>query len=756
MKKSVQIRVKGIVQGVGFRPFVYRIACEHKLKGNVRNDTEGVLIFACGPEKEVDAFVSDIKQKHPPLSLIQEVIVEPMGDFSRKDFVIEKSIVLEKRSAFIAPDSAVCDECLEEFFTPDDRRHHYPFITCINCGPRFSIVNDIPYDRENTTMASFAMCANCVSEYSDHLNRRFHTQPNACAVCGPKISLYKNDRTFISDEIDYVANETVRLLMSGKIFAIKSVGGFLLAADASLDSALGILRQRKGRPLKPFALMAGSIEIIKELAHVSVAEETLLLSKERPVVLLKTKGSPLSGLVAPSLSYLGIMLPYMPFQHLLFSLNKDMVLVMTSGNITDEPIIYKDDEAFDKLSEIADYFVVYNRDIRAQTDDSVLFVENEKPHFIRRARGYVPAPFISSAVKKHILATGGDLKNTFALAKDDIIVVSQHIGDIASLSGNELYRKSIAHFEKVYDFAPGIVTSDMHPGYFTTQFADELEADGLERIRVQHHHAHIAGVLEEHNLNEKVIGIAFDGTGYGTDGTLWGSEFLIADKKSFTRAGHFSYFPLPGGEAAIKDVWKIGISMLYRAFGAGFPVMERSAETEAVIEIIEKNINCPVTCSIGRVFDGISGILGISRTISTEAEAAMLLEEAALRGSKYHTNKFFQIPFNNMDDRIIVSTDELTAYVVSLVKKGQSVDTIAFAFHGAISVAAVRTAGLLRERYGIDRVALSGGVFQNRLLFRLVNEGLRNKGFTVYTHQNVPCNDGCIAYGQIAVAKELI
>lgn len=751
MKKSIDIRVKGIVQGVGFRPFIYRIARKHNIQGDVLNDTEGVLIHAEGDESAVEDFISEIRENPPALSFISSISVIKREVKNFTDFAITKSRISAHRSTFVPPDIAVCDECLREFFNPGDRRFVYPFITCTNCGPRFSIVTDIPYDRVNTAMSHFRMCPDCSREYSDPGDRRFHTQPNACPACGPVLSLYKNDGSLILKGVT-VAEKTVSFIRDGKIIAIKGVGGYLLAADAMSDEALSILRQRKGRSFKPFALMAGSIEKIREFLHAGSVDESLLLSKERPILLLREKKKYVSRLAAPGLSSIGIMLPYAPFQHQMFEINPDMILVMTSGNVSDEPIICRDEEAFAGLSHIADYFVAYNRDITAQSDDSVIFVEDEKPFFIRRSRGFVPVPFRSCAAPRHMLATGGDLKNSFALAKDGIIIMSQFLGDIASPHGNDLYRRTIDHFKRIYDFSPAAVISDMHPGYFTTFFADELEHQGIDRIKVQHHHAHIAAVLEENEIREKVIGIAYDGTGYGTDGTLWGSEFLIADRISFVRAAHFSDFSLPGGESAIRDVWKIGLSLLYRAYGRDFPVMKRSPRTEIVMEIIDKSINSPETCSTGRIFDGISAVLGISERISTEAEAAMLLEEAAVRGRADCQPYIIAV---SDDASMIVSTEDLTRYIVSLIGKGESIDRIAYAFHLSIAETSVAVAGRLRERHGINQVALSGGVFQNRLILRLIIDGLKREKFKVLLHRKVPCNDGCIALGQLAVGKEI-
>jgi hydrogenase maturation protein HypF len=753
MKKALSIRVKGIVQGVGFRPFVYNAARHNEICGSVLNDTEGVVISAEGQEPDLRNFIGDLSRNAPPLAAIMSITSEERPVTGCSDFRIEESRATDERLAFYSPDVAVCDRCLAEFFDEGDRRYLYPFITCIHCGPRFSIVSDIPYDRRNTAMHPFTMCGLCRSEYADPADRRFHSQPNACPVCGPKMTLYDNRKNRVTSGDDGVARETVELLLEGKIVAIKGIGGYHLAADALNDGAVRNLRERKKRPFKPFAIMTGSIESAEEFLTLSPEERRLLLSKERPIVLVRERREKVSRHIAPGLTCMGIMLPYTPFQHHLFSIRGDMALVMTSGNVSDEPIEYRDGEVFGRLGRIADYFVTYDREIIGQGDDSVMYVVDEKPCFVRRSRGYVPAPLLSGDCKRTIFAIGGDLKNSFAITRKNFIILSQYLGDMADPLTMEVFKTTVRHFIKIFDAAPDVIVSDLHPSYLTKQHALEMAQDIEPVIEVQHHHAHIAAVMEENNLSEPVIGIAFDGTGYGTDGTLWGSEFHIVRRDRFERAAHFSNFPLPGGESAIREVWKIGLSMLHQCYGRDYPIMRKNGDAEKVVEIIEKNINSPLTCSIGRIFDGVSAILGISSTISTEAEAAQLLEEAAIRGKD--SDPAFVIPYTDTPE-IIISTEELTRYIVSLINTGAASDDIAARFHSSIINTSVEVCIRLRERTGINAVALSGGVFHNRILLGNMIRRLGAAGFMIYTHKSVPCNDGCIALGQIAVAKERI
>jgi hydrogenase maturation protein HypF len=803
MKKAFSIRITGIVQGVGFRPFVYNLALRHRITGCVLNDTEGVLVEAEGEGDDLDRFIGALSAEAPPLSYIHSVTQRGQSPRGIGTFTIEKSRAAGGKEAFYSPDVAVCHQCLGEFFDPGDRRYAYPFITCINCGPRFSIIRDVPYDRANTSMDAFPMCERCLAEYRDSADRRFHTQPNACPVCGPHYSLHDPSGAVVL-EGEGVAARIVAELRKGSIVAIKGVGGYLLALDATNGDAVAELRRRKKRPFKPFALMAGSLGVIREYAEVFDAERTLLESKERPIVLLKMRGqSPrlggcegdgglngrdvrgqslpdiniagdndgkydkkrgqslphqsgngeISPLVAPGLSYLGFMLPYAPIQHGLFTLDPGMVLVMTSGNYSEEPIVYREGDVFSRLGGIADYIASYDREILGQSDDSVFFVVRESPFFVRRARGFVPLPFRSSNTERTIMALGGDLKNCFGIARRDFIILSQHLGDMEDPRTFATFKQTVDHFIGIFDAAPDLLAADLHPGYITTQYAEEMAAGmGSEPLKIQHHHAHIASVMEEHGIDEPVLGIAFDGTGYGPDGTLWGSEFLVADRAVYRRAAHFSYFPLPGGENAIRDVWKIGLSLLMTS-GADICGWWEGRDPGPVSEIISRGIHAPLTCSIGRLFDGVSALLGLSETISAEAEAAILLEEAACGGTVPGDN--YRIPWKEKGGVLEIDSGDLIGYILQMKNKGHGGGDIAAAFHHAVVNTAVQVIEELRLRTGINTIAASGGVFNNRLILELLMEKTSEKGFHLLLPRRVPLNDGCIALGQIAVAKAL-
>ncbi|MCX8123024.1 MAG: carbamoyltransferase HypF [Spirochaetes bacterium] len=750
MTTHYHIQVKGIVQGVGFRPFVYNIAVSHNLCGSVSNNTEGVTIHLEGPESEIQKCIEIIRTNPPPLAQIIDIHIEKLPPDGFTHFSILESTTTTTRDVFIPPDVAICPECLSDFFDMGNRRYHYPFTTCTHCGPRFSIIQDIPYDRENTAMNPFIMCSECQREYTNPRDRRFHTQPNACATCGPHIVLCDSSGNILQTQFDDIIIHLQKILRT-HIVALKSVGGYHLACDATNDECVKLLRQRKQRPFKPFAIMVSSLEFLETFCTVTNKEKELLQSKERPIVLVQLQKNIISPYVAPGLSYIGVMLPYTPFQYMLFHNNTQSIYVMTSANISDEPIIYKDDDAFERLHSIADYFVTYNREILSHTDDSVMYVVDEKPYFVRRSRGFVPAPLFIKQTPVHILATGGDLKNSFALARNNVTVVSQYLGDLSTPWGNELYKKTIAHYCKIFDFEPQSIVHDLHPNYFTTMYAHEYKERGMLTVGVQHHHAHIASVCEEHKLYEPVIGIAFDGTGYGTDHTLWGSEFLIADTTSFTRAAHFDYFGLPGGENAIKDPWKIGLSLLMSGTIDDKNFFTEKKEKDFVKEIIYKNINCPLTCSIGRLFDGVAAILGIAHHISTEAQAAMLLEEYALHALNDTTT--FTVPIKE-DASLVIDTSYIIREIITMYEANIPVTAIAMRFHRAIADVTIATALKLKDLYNINKIVLSGGVFHNRILLHLISTGLQKKSFDVYIPQKLPCNDGGIALGQIAIGRD--
>lgn len=747
--KCFEIRVEGIVQGVGFRPYIFRIASDMELNGFVRNDTEGVFIKICSEKKTAGQFIKEIKNNPPPLSIIKSISLKISPSEKFDTFEVVQSRITKKREAFIPPDTALCQNCHKELLDPGDRRFHFPFTTCTHCGPRFSIISDIPYDRKNTAMESFPMCRDCRNEYEDPSDRRFHTEPTSCPVCGPKYYFKNKNGDILSDNISDIIEMTKTSINKGLIVAIKGVGGFHLAADAKNREVVRKLRERKRRPFKPFAVMAGSIDYASDFLKISKKEREILLSKERPIVILKEKKRFVSELVAPGLTHLGVMLPYSPLQILLFDrMDDDKILIMTSGNISDEPIIYDEEDLFENLGSIADVFVTSNRKIVQQSDDSVIFVVDEKPFFMRRSRGFVPVPLFSGRNESRIFAAGADLKNSFALSKDDKIILSQYIGDLESPLTERVFLRTVDHFKKIFDIDPDISVSDMHPNYFSSAIADKL-GEGKKRFKVQHHHAHIASVLEENNLSDKVIGVAFDGTGYGIDGNIWGGEFLVADKRKFSRAGHFSYFRLPGGEAAIKEVWRTGASLLYETYGK--ERVELSDERNFVFELLEKNINSPLCCSVGRLFDGISSIIGISDSVSAEAEAAQLLEETAIKAVK--KNSFF-VETDKKNGVYELDSRSFVRGVSELLKKGESREDAAYAFHLSIVKSSLEVIKNISRDFKIKNVVLSGGVFQNRLLLSLFLKNLKDEDFSVFLPKDIPFNDGCIALGQIAVANE--
>lgn len=762
MEGRTRIHITGIVQGVGFRPFVFNLANKYRLNGFCLNDSEGVIVEVEG--EEVDAFINEIRSSPPPLSRIETIITEALpGSGAYKGFVIRESVLQEGKSAMISPDMATCPDCMRELLDHKDRRYRYPFINCTNCGPRYSIVLDIPYDRPKTTMAPFNMCVDCEREYRDPSNRRFHAQPNACPVCGPNVWLKQRvGEDVVSDHS--AVQKAVMLLRDGAILAIKGLGGFHLCCDAANNDAVRRLRDRKRRSNKPFAIMSPDAETAGRFCSVSEDERELLEGITRPIVLLERLSSDLiSDAVAPGSRTLGVMLPYTPLHHLLFNSpdKRFTALVMTSGNLADEPIVVSNNEAVERLSGIADHFLLHDREIYMRVDDSIVAqVPGSTSILLRRSRGFAPAPFLIGEEMADILACGAELKSTFCLTKGKSAILSQHIGDLTNYEALEFYKESLKNLKNSFRAGPVIIAHDMHPDYLSTKFAHEYAA--LEKIAeemvmpVQHHHAHIVSCMAEHGLHKEVIGVAFDGTGYGTDGKIWGGEFLAASRKGFVRKAHMEYLPLPGGDRAVKEPWRMGLSYLSHAFGdgmydahPGFFERLNGRDVTTVLQMIRGNINSPLTSSAGRLFDAVSSIIGLRDRITFEGEAAIALETAAYssidrRGLAY--------PYRIAGG--IVCLSDMIKGIVEDVRQGVRVRDISFRFHLTLGTIILDASRNIREDSGIEDVALSGGVFQNRLLLTLTRDMLEDGGFRVWSQEKVPANDGGVSLGQAVIAWE--
>ena len=778
--KSASISVRGIVQGVGFRPFVYGLAVKHNLRGWVYNTSEDVRIEVEGAAEAVRQFERELETKAPPLAYIENVTVQYHRPVGYKDFEIRKSQAQEGKYQLISPDVATCQACLGEVMDTDDRRYRYPFTNCTNCGPRFTIIEDMPYDRAKTTMRYFQMCPQCQAEYDNPLDRRFHAQPNACPKCGPQVQLIDNQGNVLN-ESDPIAAAS-QLLREGKILAIKGLGGFLLACDATNDSVVKTLRQRKKRPSKPFAIMVATVDEAKRHCYVLPEEERLLTSPQSPIVLMIWKeDSSVSQEVAPNLWFLGIMLPYTPLHHILLG-DTGLPLVMTSGNLSEEPIARDNDEALRRLSGIADYFLVHNRDIYSGYDDSVAIVERGTGQLVRRARSYAPYPIRLPFQARQVLGCGTEEKNTFCLTKDNYAFVSQHIGDMENMETLEHFDNTISLYKRLFRIEPEIVAHDLHPDYLATKYARELGESGMKLIPVQHHHAHIASCLADNGLEAPVIGVAFDGTGMGADGNIWGGEFLVADCRGYQRAGHLEYLPLPGGDAATKRPYRIAIGYILALLGedvANTVIASRDfmgtkqsrlasigqvtgVEIEIIKRQIERKINSPPCSSMGRLFDVISALLGIRGEIDYEGQAAVEVEMAAYaavirRGVSGEAMCSAQesYPYCIVADKgiRIVRLRDLLAAVIADLHQGVSKEMISLKFHNTVARMTNEMCQLIAGETGITQVGLSGGVFQNRLLLRKTVGLLESSGFQVLTHRQVPCNDGGISLGQAVIAS---
>jgi len=748
------IRITGIVQGVGFRPFIFNLAKSHNLKGYVLNDTQGVLIEVEGEHDVINKFVNSIKTDAPIHSKIDNIMVDDGALKEFSGFEIKKSAANGSKNTNISPDLATCADCEKELFDKENFRFRYPFINCTNCGPRFSIINDVPYDRKNTSMKDFTMCEVCQKEYDDPSDRRFHAQPNACPACGPHYALYDNRRNKIEDK-DPIAKAT-EFLKIGKIIAIKGLGGYHLAVDAQDNFAVKTLRDRKFREDKPFALMAKNIEMIKQVCYVNEKEEELLKSAASPIVLLERKESDLiSNFVAPKHKTLGFMLPYMPAHKLI--LEHMPYIVMTSGNKSNEPVYYKDEDAFYHLKDIADYFLAHNREIVRRCDDSVVRVFNRRPQILRRSRGYVPFVLKTDIeFKKPALAVGAHLKNTFAYGFGNKIVVSHHIGDLDNLETYDAFVSGINDFSKIFDVIPEVIAHDMHPDYLSSQYSYD---EKLPKVSVQHHHTHIAACMCENKLNEKVIGVAWDGTGLGADNTVWGSEILIADYKGFERAAHFDYLNLPGGEKAIAEPWRIALAALYDIykehlldFNFAFLKNKDKEEVDFLIDILKKDVNIVKSCGIGRLFDAVSAILNVCGEVNYEGQAAIELEQAIDINVRDYKN-YYDYVINYETKPYVASYKEIISQVVDdLIINKLGVGSISAKFHNTLAMIIFDIVLRLSRDTGINKIVLSGGAFQNIYLLHRVCQKLRKFEFEVYTHGNFPPNDGCISLGQLAIA----
>jgi len=728
--KSFRIVIEGTVQGVGFRPFIYGLAKRYNLKGTVSNSSSGVEIFINSLKEVLNSFLLDIEENHPPLSKIESIKIDEVKYREFKDFQIIETRRDGDIFANIPPDISICSKCEKELFDPKNRRYLYPFITCTNCGVRYSIIYDLPYDRANTSMKIFKMCKACEAEYKNPLDRRYHAEPIGCWDCGANLTLLNRDKELNIDRGE-VIKKSIELLKEGNILAIKGVGGYHLICDATNQEAIKKLRDRKRRPTKPFAVMVQNIKMAKELAFIDKIEEELLTSKERPIVLLKSKIK--DEFIAPNISKIGLFLPYTPL-HLLILNELKRPIIATSANITDEPIATNREE-IKRVSSIYDYLLDHNREIVNGCDDSVVMVVKGQIIFIRRARGYTPISItLPFRLDKKVLSVGANQKNTVAIGFENRVILSPHIGDLKGIESIEYFRENIKNLERIYRFKPEVVICDRHPNYESTKYAKSLN---IEKKEIQHHYAHILAVMVEKNITKKVLGVAFDGTGYGADGNLWGGEFLICDYKNYNRVAHFKYFKLLGGEKAIREPRRVALSLLFDIFGEETlnldnPTIRAFRETELKTQYLiwKKGLNSPLTSSAGRLFDAVSSLSGVCQIMSFEGESGMRMEE------------FYNIDIRDYYPFIIEKSGEINIYpMVQEILKEKSREVIISKFFNTL----VEIIFTIYKRYNLP-IILSGGVFQNRVLLELILEKIPN----VIVPNKVPPNDGSIALGQVA------
>jgi hydrogenase maturation protein HypF len=760
--KRERYEVRGVVQGVGFRPFVYRLALEEGLAGFIGNDTGGVTIEIEGAPERVEAFRRRLRAEAPPLARIDSVAVHEAGVTGGTGFRIIASAAAGQVSTGIPADAATCADCLRELLDPNDRRYRYPFLNCTNCGPRYTITRRIPYDRPQTSMARFTMCAACQAEYDDPTNRRFHAQPNACPVCGPRVWLVGTDGLEIPAGDPVTA--TVDRLISGEILAIKGIGGFHLCVDATNEAAVMRLRERKHRYGKPLAVMVRDLDAARTICELAGEEEALLETAARPIVLARRRAdSGIADSVAPGIPWLGVFLPYAPLQHLLFADARVKALVMTSANLSEEPIAIDNDEALARLRHIADAFLMHDREILQRCDDSVMAVVDGAPQLIRRARGFVPLGVPLPFDSPPLLAVGGHLKNVFALARGRFAYQSQHLGDLENVAGLDFFREALAHLMQTFEIEPVAVAHDLHPGYLSTSWAKEWAAErNLPLIAVQHHHAHIAACMAEHGIEGPVIGLSLDGTGYGTDGRIWGGEVLICRLDGFERFAHLEYVPMPGGDAAIREPWRMALGHLH---AAGFDVESpevldllkvKRQDAHVLVRMIERELNTPLTSSCGRLFDAVAAVVLGRGVVDYEAQAAIELEGCALGEGDEPAPREYMPELHGAEEgaatEAVLRTGNLWKAILDDLQRGVPAARIAARFHAGIAESYINAAANARIETGINVVAMSGGCMHNRRLARMLRAGLEEEGFQVFQQRNVSPGDGGLSYGQAIVA----
>jgi len=760
MLKAARIELEGIVQGVGFRPFVHRLALRLGIKGFVRNTSRGVEIHAEARAGKLKEFFLLIQKELPPLARLTAAGFSFTAAQNHKSFEIRQSLKDGDRSCLISPDIAVCPECLEELFTKNNRRYLYPFINCTNCGPRFSIIQDLPYDRRLTTMKNFKMCAPCRKEFADIRDRRYHAQPDACPACGPRVELIKSGR--VTARAAAAVAKAAAVLQSGAIIAVKGIGGFHISCDADNPGAVKKLRSLKSRPDKPFALMVADIKEAERYCRVPPLDRSILESPERPIVLLeKKKESPFTRRIAPDNNYLGVMLCYAPLHYLLFSRkvfpgNRLRRLVMTSANIADEPVEIDNGPAVKDLEGVCDYFLTHDRRIYNRSDDSIVQVIDGRPVILRRSRGYSPFPFFTGWRSRPTLACGAELKNTFCLAEGNFAFLSQYIGDLKTLRTFDFYSQAVQRLSGLFKIKPELIACDLHPDYLSTKYCRRLaEKDRTLKVSaVQHHQAHLAGVIAEQNIKTKVIGVCFDGIGYGEDKKIWGGEFFTGDLSGFRRRAHLEYVCMPGGDKATLEPFRMAISYLYntygpRLYGLKLDFLERHEEKlESIVNIT--GLNSTMTSSCGRLFDAVSALLGICDIITYEAQAAVRLQRCAEKSTAKGSYPFI---LDNKQDTLLISARELIKGIVSDLGAKVPAGNIARKFHNSVAAMSRDVCRVLRKKTGISAVCLCGGVFQNKLLLESAAGLLRADKFRVYYNELLPANDGAVSLGQAALAN---